>query len=275
MARVITDVRVQQDVGFGRFGGDLTRAPLVLHDPLARRGRRRVLGVRGDVDCDHHLGAQRACDAYRHRARLVAVQVCLVAHAHRLELARARARGPHREARVAAVEKCQLAVAHARGRGDEGDVQLLDRLFVQPLVHVVLDRRAARQSAAQLAELEEVHEVQVVGHALQIPRGVASRVQRAHHGAHARADDEVGLDAGVFEHLEHADVREAARATRPQHQSDTRRGPLRRLEARQALLRHVADVAAGDAQREAGEEDERRRSHASRSTCAPPAPSVR
>ena len=40
--------------------------------------------------------------------------------------------------------------------------------------------------------------------------------------AHARARDDVDRDAQLFEHAQHADVRDAARAATAQHESDAR-----------------------------------------------------
>jgi hypothetical protein len=77
---------------------------------------------------------------------------------------------------------------------------------------------------------------------------------------HARADDEVGMDARLVEHLEHADVGEPARAARAQH--ERQRGTLGRGrggEARQPLRGDLLGVAGREGERQA--EEERAQAH--------------
>ena len=51
----------------------------------------------------------------------------------------------------------------------------------------------------------------------------AAGIQPADHRAHAGAGDRIDRHVQLIEHLEHADVRRAARAAAREHQSDARR----------------------------------------------------
>ena len=55
---------------------------------------------------------------------------------------------------------------------------------------------------------------------LDLAQVVAGRVQRTDDRAHARADDAIRYDAVLLEHLEHADMGDAARAAAAEHEAE-------------------------------------------------------
>ena len=62
-----------------------------------------------------------------------------------------------------------------------------------------------------------------VGERRQLAAALARGIERRHQAAGRGADDEVGRDAALLEHLDHADVGEAARRAAAERQADARR----------------------------------------------------
>ena len=104
-----------------------------------------------------------------------------------------------------------------------GMLHLLDAAPAGVLAHEARQRLAADQPAPGKGPVGDGALVHRLRQSRQISTTLARRVQRRHQAAGRGADDQVRPDAGLFEHLDHSDVGEAARRSATQRQADERR----------------------------------------------------
>ena len=194
--------------------GQILRQAAVDQQPAVQFDRREYAGRR-------HAGA--------HRDR----QIALVEQ-HRLagfQIGRHRAKRGRQQIEIGAVAErqgqlaqrlLQLLALNEALRQQDLAVLEAERQPHQKIAVVLLAPEgqipARRRIAKRLLPVDRAHG------GVDVVRRHAARVQSADDGAHAGAGDAVDGNLQVLEHLEHADVRDAARAAARQHQADPRAG---------------------------------------------------
>ena len=98
-----------------------------------------------------------------------------------------------------------------------------ERKFHEEVLVLLLATK--RELGARWTILERVLPVERAHDALDVVRGEPGGIEAADDGAHAGARDRVDRDVQLIEHLQHADMRGAARAAAGEHKADA--GPAR------------------------------------------------
>jgi hypothetical protein len=108
-------------------------------------------------------------------------------------------------------------------------------------------QRGARHAAPEDVVVEHVGAAQRQRLRFDVPRGRIGGVKDAYQRARRRADDEIGMHASLLQHFQHADVREAARSTRREHQRQRGRPRNRRRIGHRRIHgdRLLGGIAAG------------------------------
>ncbi|MCY1217734.1 hypothetical protein D9M72_296590 [compost metagenome] len=252
---------LDQDVGRaqrGQRGAHVLLGQDVEH--LARHAddRGQLLALhqrRAEVDGDDDIGAHRARHADRQVVGEPAVDQQFSFVFRRCHRARHRHAGAHHVGQLAGVEHYRRAGDQVGGDGAVRDRQLVevavagrarqlaqhrfqlharDRALGQQQparLHADLGREqvgevillaADGQVLARRAFLEQLFGAQPADQPLHLGGRHAGGIGAAHQRAHAGACDAVHRHAQVLEHLEHADMRGAARTAAGQHQADAR-----------------------------------------------------
>ena len=246
---------------------------------------------RADVDGDHQVHAHRPHDVDRQVVDQPAVAEDAVVDLGRREDPRHRHARPQRLRQIALAEDHRLAGLHVGGHRAKRDRQHVEarqlahrqRVAAQQQLQPAARHRADRQhqlagAAAEahlqggrdleillLAPLAQRLARQAVGEqggpverqqlALQVIGAQAAGVQAANDRAHGRAGDGVDGDVFALQHLEHAHMRQPARATAREHQADARaaqRGAdLDQCRSRHGLRNHGRPRRAGQTRTEA------------------------
>jgi hypothetical protein len=260
--RHVAEVGLQQHVGLlqpldlARLGflhrkrRDLTGDSHRRAEILGLRDRRR------DVHRDHRFGAEVLRDVDRQVVRDVAI------HEHAVVDDHGRERRGHRHARALRHRERAAIEHHGLARRDVGrdraerqrqvldlrEAVLVERHRAQEEVELLALDEARRDEQAPVLEtepqigeevpvvllaperevlaiglvLEHAHPVDALDRLVDLggrePRGIES----ADHRAHARSGHDIDGDPHLFEHLEHAEVRGAARAAAREHESHLR-----------------------------------------------------
>ena len=226
------------------LGEDVEHLRRIPHDRLQLVARHER---RADVHRDDDVRAHRAHELDRQVVDEPAVAQDTTVDLHRREHARHRHARAHGLVEAPGVEDDLLARDHVGGDRAVGDRQLVEVLDVVDVARELVQEEleiAARQRALEpeefavaIAELErerkrrelflaaeaDVAALGTVGQqggpahraelALHLVRRHAARVEAADDRAHGGAGDVVDRHAHLVQHLEHADVREAARAS--------------------------------------------------------------
>ena len=281
--RQVAKVRAQEGVagserGQGAFGllQHQHADHLVEHRAGVAELRLRQQG-RAHVHHHHRHAPDRPQLVHRHVVGDAAIHQQPLADAHRRERARHRHAGADRDREVAigehhllaaddvggdraerdrqrieirvapgrqgqpAQQQHQLLPAHQAG-GDAHPAIAVADLQLQQVAEILV-LAIHRQFAAWRVVDEHVRPVDVLDQVLQLGGVVARGVQAADNRTHAGAADRADRDAFALQHLEHADVGDAARATAAQHQADA--AGVRRLDRACRLRRHHSRPHAG------------------------------
>ncbi|MCY1435810.1 hypothetical protein D9M71_519180 [compost metagenome] len=155
----------------------------------------------------------------RQRIQQAAIHQHAVALHHRGEQAGDRRRGAHGLVQAAFLEPDFLLVDQVGGDRRVGDRQVFYIDLADNFVNLAENPLAADGTEAE-ADIQQAQHVEVVQafHPVAVLAQLARRVQAADHRAHGAAGDAGNVVAAPLDFLDHADVRIAARAARPQHQ---------------------------------------------------------
>ena len=114
----------------------------------------------------------------------------------------------------------RLAAVQVGGDGGKRLVQLFQRPFVELLINVVLQCFALEQAASAQRPVGKDFFIELDGDFLDGVSIVAAGIECANDCAGAGADNEIRDDALRFQHLDHADMGEAAGCTTAKGQAD-------------------------------------------------------
>src|SRR6185295_9616222 len=140
--RVVADIGMDQNVGFGCLRCNLLCSSRVFFSPFGGRSAWSLLNIGRNVDRDHYARSHAPRCTDRHRTRNIAIHIGLARNTHGLEPARARGRSAHRDADVASIEEYERGISYARSRCGKWDRQLLDRTALNVRIDEVLHRAA-------------------------------------------------------------------------------------------------------------------------------------
>ncbi len=228
----------------------------LLGDAHRRRQRLAPRQRRADVDDDHHVDAHRARDVHRQVVHQAAVAQDVAVDLGGREHARHAHAGAQRHREIAVREHDRLAGFHVGGHGAERDRQVVEivdvahrqREATQQQLEAAAGERTLRraQLAGVQAEFEAGGDLEVLflaplrqvgawhpGREQRVPVDVAqlalesvgahaAGVESADDRAHRRAGDRIDADVLALQHLQHADMREPARAAAREHEADAR-----------------------------------------------------
>ena len=178
-------------------------------------------------------------DVHRKVVEDAAVDEQPVVQAHRLDQPGERHARAHRDAELALPVDDEVAAHEVAADAEEVALEVLDEAREIAPQHR-LDPRALDQRVARHAIVGE----RTAAHPFLVAAGVdlvglhAERVHRGDERAHAAAADAVDLDPRRRELVEHADVRECARAAAGEH--DAHRAPGDPARRTRDAARHVA-----------------------------------
>jgi hypothetical protein len=269
------------DVGRGQDARDLVRHAQNARDLFA------LAQWRADVDRDDHVRAHRARHVNRQVARQAAVDQQPAVDLDRVDDRGNRHARAHRDGQVALADHDHLGRGQVGRDGTERDRQLVEvgaALALGQLAQHRLDRHAgdhalgqrdatvlqtdlgsdvvdcvvdlvAQRDLAAVDVAEQHHGAQPAHLFRDVRQRHAARIRGGDDRAGTRADDHVDRHVQFFHHLQHAQVRPAARAATREHETDAgaRRCGLRRGSGRRCLrdrLRQGRHRLHHDAQRD-------------------------